>query len=73
MLEESKENVLQAKRLIALLDIDKMCMDDINTEFKPDIVARKEIFVTKYGFNSFEKILDELKKQRYFTPSGSLF
>lgn len=73
LLVDSKDNVLQAKRLITLLDIEHMCMDDIHKEFKPDIVARKEIFINKYRFNSFEKVLDELKKQRYFTPTGGLF
>lgn len=72
LLIDSKDNVLQAKKLIVLLDVPDLEID-LACVYKPNIPSRKNIFIDQYHFNSFEKILDELKKELYFTPSGGLF
>ncbi len=72
LLLESRENVEKAKKLILLYDVPD-CIYDCWLEFKPDIVKRKEIFVSRYNFASFTKTLDELKKMWYFMQDGGLF
>jgi hypothetical protein len=72
LLIDSKDNVFQAKRLISLYDVPELQFD-ASLPFKPDVVLRKEVFINQYHFQSFGKILDDLKKMRYFTPQGGLF
>lgn len=69
LLIESKENVLQAKKLISLYHVPGLSLDTL-TGYRPDIVLWKEVLVGQYQFQSFEKLLDELKKVRYYTPQG---
>lgn len=67
-----KEDVEKAYTLIKLLEVPDITID-LSKPFKPDILLRKTIFIQEYHFHSFEKILDDLKKQRYFSSDGGLF
>ncbi|HMY81078.1 MAG TPA: 5'-3' exonuclease H3TH domain-containing protein [Candidatus Absconditabacterales bacterium] len=72
LLETSRDDVMRAKELISLYDIPELEVDLTNC-FKPDIVLWKQIFVGEFHFRSYEKLLDELKKQWYFSSDGGLF
>jgi len=72
LLLESKEDVIRAKKLILLYDVPE-CSYSYDSELKPDIVKRKEIFIHRHNFVSFTKTLDELKKMWYFMQDGGLF
>gem|GEM_PF-6173799 len=58
--------------MIELLEVpDFQC--NIDMSYKPDIPLYKDIFIQELGFKSFEKLLDDLRKESYFTPQGGLF
>lgn len=72
LLIESKDTVINTRSLIELLEVpDFQC--NIDMSYKPDIPLYKDIFIQELGFKSFEKLLDDLRKESYFTPQGGLF
>ncbi len=67
-----RSDIEKAHVLISLIEVPEIHID-LTSTFKPDFLKRKTIFVEQYNFQSFWKILDDLKKQRYFSPSWWLF